>query len=219
MIKAIIFDCDGILIDAARWHEEAFNRALGEFNCDPLGHEEHLTTFNGLSTFRKLDMLASQGRIESDKDLHSEFYDTKQLHTIEIIKEKCAPETRVIDSVIYAQSRGHTAVVSNCSRITVEMMLRQSKLEGRFDLIITNNDVDGRIKPDPWPYAKACKLLGVLPQETLAIDDNLKGVKSATDAGCNVWHMKHFKDLTVMNIMTKIYGGFYGKKRMAGNVY
>jgi len=215
-ISATLFDCDGVLVNGARWHEEAFNCALGDFGCDPLTHEEHLETFNGLSTYRKLSILTQQGRFLDD-DMYKQFYDTKQKYTIEIINQKCRPTTRVIDVINYASSFGPTAVVTNCSRVTAELMLSCANLTSRFNVIITNNDVDGKIKPDPYPYIKACRVLDINPENTLAIDDNQRGIESARRAKCNVWELENFEDLTVMNLMrmASSFGGFYDAKRMA----
>ena len=55
-IKAVIFDIDGVLIEAKDWHYEAFNRALGLFGYS-ISRYDHLVTFDGLPTIKKLDML------------------------------------------------------------------------------------------------------------------------------------------------------------------
>jgi beta-phosphoglucomutase len=53
MIKAVVFDMDGVLIEAKDWHYEALNRALKLFGYE-ISRYEHLTTFDGLPTRRKL---------------------------------------------------------------------------------------------------------------------------------------------------------------------
>ena len=58
-IKAIIFDMDGVLIDAKDWHYEALNRALGLFGYQ-ISRHEHLTTYDGLPTRVKLRMLTRE---------------------------------------------------------------------------------------------------------------------------------------------------------------
>ena len=56
MIKAVLFDMDGVLIDAKDWHYEALNRALEHFGF-AISRESHLSTFDGLPTRAKLQML------------------------------------------------------------------------------------------------------------------------------------------------------------------
>lgn len=53
MIKAVIFDLDGVLVDAREIHYEALNNALKRFNYN-ITREEHLSTFDGLSTKKKI---------------------------------------------------------------------------------------------------------------------------------------------------------------------
>ena len=60
MIKLVIFDLDGVLVDARELHYEALNEALHE--ADPkftIGRQEHLSTYDGLSTSKKLEMLSN----------------------------------------------------------------------------------------------------------------------------------------------------------------
>lgn len=56
-IKAIIFDMDGVLIDAKEWHYEALNEALGLFGYE-ISRYDHLVTYDGLPTAKKLEMLS-----------------------------------------------------------------------------------------------------------------------------------------------------------------
>ena len=206
-IRGILFDLDGVLVDGPKWHEEAFNQTLEYFLMEPLAHEDHMTNFNGLSTHKKLDILKERGTFkESEHGLEREwFYDEKQFRTENIIKEKCKPVTRIIDTVVYANSvfQNNTAVVTNCSRATAELMLTKANLIDRFKVIVTNEDVDGYTKPHPWPYIKAQNMLGFenRPKCMLAIDDTEKGIASAVDAMCSTWRLKSFEELTVRNLM------------------
>ena len=61
-IKAILFDMDGVLIEAKDWHYEALNEALKLFGCE-ISLYDHLITFDGLPTKDKLNMLTSVGKL------------------------------------------------------------------------------------------------------------------------------------------------------------
>jgi len=204
-IKGILFDLDGTLISAKNWHKQAFNMTLANFGYTPLDEQDHLDNFNGLSTYRKLDILRERCRFNVDND---KFNAMKQVFTIELINKLCKPVAHVTDVVNYAKSAfgGRIAVVTNCSRVTVNLMLKRAKLFDKFKIIITNNDVDGKIKPHPFPYIKAQNLLGLenKPKACLAIDDNQKGITSAREAGCHFWHLRNFEDLTVKNLMAHL---------------
>lgn len=200
-IKCVLFDLDGVLVDAADWHKEAFDFAISTFGCAPLDYAEHLRIFNGLSTRKKLDILAEQGKIKADNSIKNTIHKIKQNITVDIINRNCKPDKRVIGVVDFAKIMvGHIGLVTNCSRHTCELMLEKSDLADKFGVIVTNEDVDGKIKPHPRPYCMGYQYFGCLPQEVLAIDDSPKGIKSALDAGCHVWDLHKFNDLTVDNL-------------------
>jgi len=208
-IRAVCFDLDGVLVDAADWHRDAFNQALIHYRYDALDQDDHLKNFNGLSTYKKLEMLYKRGVfpdsqkfIETEdssiKNLWSEVYKRKQKYTIQIIEEFCKPIPRVQATVelagfIFADK---IAVVTNCSRYTAELMLEKSGLLHLFEFLICNEDVNGNIKPSPLPYLTAVNRFGLRPNQVLAIDDTGKGIMSAIDAFCRTWFLKKFKHLT-----------------------
>ena len=207
-IRAVCFDLDGVLVDAPEWHKEAFNMALEHFGLQPLSDEEHLKTFNGLSTRVKLEILQKQGRLYTigpwSNTSHDDFYNKKQEYTQQLIEHNCVPIERIIETVRHANRLfdNKTAVVTNCSRRTAELMLEKSGLSGLFQFIITNEDVDGKIKPHPWPYILAQNKLGFAntSKVVLAIDDTGKGIMSAVDAHMRTWRLRRFEDLSVTNL-------------------
>jgi len=210
-IKGICFDLDGVLVDAADWHKEALNKTLELRGYNSIGNEEHETIFNGLSTYRKFEMLSGLGRLPNDSAIHKQMYIEKQLYTVEIIKKRCKPIQRVIDTVKSANDwvSQNIAVVTNCSRATAELMLRQANLLHMFLFLVTNEDVGGKIKPHPWPYLKAKEklALGSEFKNILAIDDTNKGIRSAVGARMRTWKLKNFEDLTPENLDKIIMSG------------
>jgi phosphoglycolate phosphatase-like HAD superfamily hydrolase len=87
-IKAILFDLDGVLVDATDWHYEALNRALGLFGYT-IARYEHLTTYNGLPTRKKLEMLSVEKGFP--RGLHTLVNRIKQKYTREEILRSCTP--------------------------------------------------------------------------------------------------------------------------------
>ena len=88
MIKAVIFDMDGVLIEAKDWHYEALNRALALFGFE-ISRYDHLTTYDGLPTSKKLEMLSLEGGLP--RELHAFINEMKQAYTMEIVHAKCNP--------------------------------------------------------------------------------------------------------------------------------
>ena len=85
-IKAVCFDLDGVLVDAPGWHKEAFLRAMQRVQILPvITPEDHDANFNGLSTYKKLDILADRGHEDLRiPNVRKHFYDIKQQLTEEI---------------------------------------------------------------------------------------------------------------------------------------
>src|SRR3989344_4141668 len=83
MIKAIIFDLDGVLVNATEWHYEALNEALGLFGFE-ITREEHETVYNGLPSLKKLEHLTQ------DKGLPKGLYKTIQVMKRKFTDEKVA---------------------------------------------------------------------------------------------------------------------------------
>jgi phosphoglycolate phosphatase-like HAD superfamily hydrolase len=94
MIKLIIFDLDGVLIDAREIHYEALNRAISLIGKDfIINKEEHLSTYDGLPTKNKLELLSKNKNLPTDK--HSLIWDNKQKFTIEVINETVREDERI----------------------------------------------------------------------------------------------------------------------------
>lgn len=201
MIKAIIFDMDGVLIEARDWHFDALNKALSLFGYE-ISRFEHLTAYDGLPTRRKLEMLTIERGLP--KELHKFINEMKQLYTMEIVHTQCKP--RFVHEYALAQlkSKGYKlGVASNSIRSTIEVMMKKSCLEGYLNVMISNEDVQ-KPKPDPEMYIKAISHLGLKPNETLIIEDNENGIKAAIASGAYVLEVKDVDEANLVNIMARI---------------
>jgi beta-phosphoglucomutase len=201
MIKAILFDMDGVLIDAKDWHYEALNRALEHFGYT-ISRESHLSTFDGLPTRQKLRMLSSSRGLP--EGLHDFLNALKQAYTLEISYQRCKP----VFNHQYALSRlkkdGYKlAVCSNSVRQSIEAMMRLSSLSTHLDLIVSNQDVE-KGKPDPEMYLKAMQSLNVEPNECLILEDNEHGIQAAVASGGHLLKIGVPDDVTYQAITTLI---------------
>ncbi len=200
-IKAVIFDMDGVLIDAKDWHFEALNRALGHFGFE-ISRHDHLVTFDGLPTKKKLDMLTKERGLPAS--LHSFLNELKQAYTTEAIHTRCKPTFQHEFALSNLRSRGYRlAVASNSVRNTVELMMKKSALDQYLDLILSNQDVQ-QGKPSPEIYLKAMSLLGIAPKEALVLEDNEHGIASARAAGAHLMIIKDVTDVSLEGILQRI---------------
>ncbi len=201
-IQAIIFDMDGVLIEAKEWHYEALNRALGLFGYE-ISRYEHLVTFDGLPTKNKLEILSEERGLP--RALHSFLNELKQLYTMEIVYAKCKPLFQHEYALSTLKAMGYQlAVASNSIRHTIETMMLKSNLLPYLELIMSNQDVKNG-KPDPEIYQTTIAKLGLEPQECLVIEDNEKGIKSAMAAGANLMIVESVYDVNLDNIFKHIH--------------
>lgn len=201
MIKAILFDMDGVLIDAKDWHYDALNRALGHFGYT-ISRESHLSTFDGLPTRQKLKILTKSRGLPDG--LHEFLNSLKQSYTMELSYQRCKP----VFHHQYALSRLKndkylTAVCSNSVRKSVEAMMQLSGLSPYLDVMLSNEDVS-KGKPDPEMYTKAMEALGVSPQECLILEDNDHGIEAALASGGHLMEIAVPADVTYQAITARI---------------
>jgi HAD superfamily hydrolase (TIGR01509 family) len=200
-IKAILFDMDGVLIDAKDWHFEALNEALDLFGAK-ISIYDHLVTFDGLPTSHKLEMLTSSGKLPID--LHPIINKMKQKHTMRMILNKCKPtfNHQYALSKLYAEGY-KMAVCSNSIRKSVEVMIEQAGIDKYFEFYVSNQDVL-KGKPDPEMYNLAMSKLGFMPEECLILEDNENGIKAANSSGGHLLKIGEVTDVTYENIKRRI---------------
>jgi len=196
-IKAVIFDMDGVLIDAKDWHYEALNRALNHFGYN-ISRYDHLVTFDGLPTRKKLEMLTREHGLPPS--LHGFLNDLKQIYTTEIVHSRCKPLFQHEYALSNLKASDYKlAVASNSIRASIDLMMQKGNLARYLDVIVSNQDVKTG-KPDPEIYLKAMSLLGVTPEETLVVEDNEHGITAARAAGTHLMIVEEITDVTLDNI-------------------
>lgn len=201
MIKAILFDMDGVLIEAKDWHYEALNRALSLFGLH-ISRFDHLTSFDGLPTLKKLEFLTIERGLPAE--LHSFINEMKQKYTMEIVHTRCKPLFIHQYALSNLRALGFKmAVCSNSVRNSVETMMERAALVDYLELMISNEDVACG-KPDPEMYFKAMAHLNLQPHECLIVEDNENGIKAAKTAGCHLLVVKEVAEITLANILNRI---------------
>ena len=200
-IKAIIFDMDGVLIDARDWHYEALNKALSMFGM-AISRFDHLITYDGLPTKEKLKMLSLEKGLPIS--LHSFINELKQQFTIEEVILKCRPVFHHQYALARLKSEGYKLVVcSNSIKDTITIMLTKAGIIDYFDFYLSNQDVK-KGKPDPEMYNTAIEKLGLKKEECLVVEDNENGIKSALAAGAHLLRVYNVNDVHYQSITNRI---------------
>jgi beta-phosphoglucomutase len=201
IIRAVIFDMDGVLIEAKDWHYESLNRALQLFGYE-ISRHEHLTTYDGLPTRRKLELLSLESNLPCE--LHRFINEMKQAYTMEIVHARCKP--RFIHEYALSSLKAlnyKLAVASNSIRHTVNVMMEKASLDRYLDIQLSASDVS-RQKPDPEIYLATISKLGLTPSECLIVEDNQNGIKAANASGAHLLVVRDVSDVNLGNIMQRI---------------
>lgn len=196
MIRAILFDLDGVLVDACDWHYIALNRALEEVIGCSISREDHITTYNGLPTKVKLDMLGL------DEDQSNRVWQLKQDYTFDIIREnsKVQIEKIKLHMLLHFENIKIVCVTNSIRETTTEMLKQTGQLEF-FDLIVANEDVNNN-KPHPDCYNFAVQSLQLSPSECIIVEDSSKGLEAARASivpDTNIWHVNNSTEVTSEN--------------------
>lgn len=190
MIKLVIFDLDGVLVDACEWHKNALNEALKDVCGYIISEEDHINIFNGTPTKVKLKILTEGLKVLDKKD-HELVYNLKQSKTIDMIKRYAPIREEKIFMLKKLKSDGFIiGCFTNSIRETAILMLEKTGILDLMDMIVTNQDVVVP-KPSPEGYNKIIDKYGAKKENTYIIEDSPKGLESAYAAGCNVIEVKN----------------------------
>ena len=200
MIKAILYDLDGVLVDATEWHYESLNIALKEVAGFIIERDEHISTFNGIPTKKKMEILNEQNRLSLN--LFQEVWDKKQEKTKEVIERSASIDQNKIR--LHDNTKNmKKACITNSIRETAMLMLEKTGQLEFMDFVISNEDVT-EPKPSPEGYNLAMKRLKLEPHECMIVEDAPKGIEAAKLSGANVYEVNGFYDVSLENILQKI---------------
>jgi len=195
MNKLVVFDLDGVLVDACEWHRIALNQALKEVCNYEISLEDHYSTFNGIPTKVKLQKLTKMGILkESD---HQEVYDRKQKLTIDTIEKSATYRKEKVEMIYELRLRGYyIACFTNSIRQTATMMLDKAGVLEHLDYLVTNEDVENS-KPSPEGYLFLVQKFNVDKNNVIIVEDSPKGITAAKASGCKVIEVENADDVNI----------------------
>ncbi len=188
MLKAVIFDFDGVITDSENLHFRAFNNVLASHNFQ-ISKKDYFQDYLGLTDFDLLRTLAKSGVIKVDEQGIQEL--VKRKH---IIFEKLAKtQGRIIEGVqefldLLGKNKIPMAICSGALQSEIELILEDGGLRGFFEIIVAADHVK-RGKPYPDGFLLTLKRLNdkfhtaIRPNECIAVEDSMWGLKAAKSAG------------------------------------
>ena len=198
-VRLIIFDLDGVLVDAKNIHYESLNKALDEEFM--ISREEHLSIYDGLKTKDNLKILTKRKGLPNDN--HKSVWESKQRWTLTMLKELSINETLQHLMGKLVEDGYKIAVCSNSIRKTVLTVLSKLGLMEYMDYIISNEDVQNS-KPHPEMYWRAISKMGCLPEETLIVEDSPYGLLAASRSKAHIMRVKNPTGVSYTKIFKKL---------------
>lgn len=178
MIKALVFDFDGTIIDTETLWFQTFKEVLLE------EYQIHLP----LEEFAKVigttdEVLYSYIDSQATTPIKHEELTKKVSEKVHLTKMELTPREGVKELILEAHGKGvKLGIASSSERKWIEEFLDHIKLREYFSVIKSKDDVM-KVKPNPELYVKAVQDLIVLPHEAIAIEDSINGSVAAIEAG------------------------------------
>ena len=198
MIKLIIFDLDGVLVESRELHYIALNKALSEIGEHyVISKEEHLCKYDALTTTQKLKKLTAEKNLP--EKYHNKVWKLKQQKTLQEI-DQYKPDYRIIDILKKLKSQNYKiACATNSIRDTSKLMLIRKGFFDYIDFLYSNEDVNNP-KPNAEIYMRCMLRCGANPDETVIIEDSHIGRKGASRSGAHLCAVKDSNDLTLSKV-------------------
>ncbi|MFA6304848.1 MAG: HAD family phosphatase [Patescibacteria group bacterium] len=178
MIKAFIFDMDGVIIDSEPLQLQSFNHVLQAY-VKPVIMVEFLKKYMGHQDINICAKMVEELNLPITKE---EFISAKRAAYLEILKNDIQPIKGAVEAIREIQKMMPVAVASSSTKLEIEIITKKFGIDDLFSVLISSFEV-AQGKPAPDIYLKASELLGVPPQECGAIEDTPLGIVSAKGAG------------------------------------
>ncbi len=178
MIRGVLFDLDGVIIDTLHYHYLAWKHMFQRFGGDV--NEHTVLLHEGRNSREILPLLMKEAGISIPDDQQADFIDEKRAYYRSIVHVQQYPGAfEVIDAL---KHRGYkVALVTACALKNMQHSL-DSDHQKHFDFIITGDEVP-RAKPFPDPYLMAARQIGLDPSDCIVVENAPLGIEAAKNAG------------------------------------
>lgn len=180
MIKACIFDLDGVIVDTARYHYLAWKRLAGEFGIDLTENDNE--RLKGVSRMQSLDIVLSLGNIDLDPVEKERLAHKKNEwfndYVERMLPEEIFPGVRALIEKMKFKGL-HVALASSSKNAWT--VLKRLQLEKEFEVVVDGNMIV-HTKPDPEIFLRVARLLEIDPSCCLVFEDAEAGIEAALAA-------------------------------------
>ncbi|HWZ03795.1 MAG TPA: beta-phosphoglucomutase [Mucilaginibacter sp.] len=181
IIKACIFDLDGVIVDTAVYHYKAWKRLANELGFDL--SEKDNEKLKGVSRVRSLELILQWGGVTKTKPEQDELAAKKNAWYVDMISHMTPAEILpgAKEFVEDCRKAGFKIALGSASKNS-GMILEKVGITHLFDAVIDGNKVS-KAKPDPEVFLKGAEALNVAPAECVVFEDAIAGIEAAINGG------------------------------------
>jgi HAD superfamily hydrolase (TIGR01509 family) len=209
MLRAVIFDFDGVITDSEILHFRAFNRVLARFSVE-ITMRDYYKTYLGLTDVDCFNLLISEGQLKTTRDKIEDLLKQKN----EVFQELAKTEGRIIEGVhdflkMLSQNNIPMAICSGALRPEIELILEEARLRHFFEVIISAEQVKkGKPSPDgflltlrKFNKGRQAPITGI---QCVVIEDSHWGLQAAKAAGMHTIAVTNSYDARQLALAEKI---------------
>lgn len=180
MLRAAIFDFDGVVVDTEPIHYITFKQTLAQLGIE-IPKERWYREFTGIGSKNIIRILFQENKINEEVE---KWFEKRRKNFFDYVKNNGVNKIDGIDVFlkILKTKNIKTGIATGSGRELTKFVLQKISLSDYFDVIVSADDVTNK-KPHPEVFLKAAELLGVSPNKCIAFEDSPNGVKSAKAAG------------------------------------
>ena len=202
MIKTIIFDLDGVVVDTKLIHFFSLNEALKKTKKKySISYSDHLKMYDGLPTVTKIAALLKKKKISKNEINKIKKY--KKNFTSKLLKQQIKFNPKIYNIFKTLSKKYNLVIASNAVNETLKICITNLKIEKFIKFYLSNEDVKNP-KPHPEIYLKAILKLYNSPKECVIIEDSYFGRQAAEHSGANLIGINSEKELTLSLIKKSI---------------
>lgn len=199
MIKGFLFDLDGVIVETAIFHYQAWRKMANDLGFDI--SEEFNETLKGVSRMDSLNLILEHGNVVLSEEEKVELAAKKNEHYLTLVSKMTADDILPGVKDFFAQIKQTDIKIALGSvSKNARMILEGVGLINDFDAIIDGTKIS-KGKPDPEVFLKGAAELGLSPEECLVFEDAVAGVEAGKNAGMKVVGIGQAEVLTKADIV------------------
>lgn len=184
MIKAVIFDLDGVIVSTDHYHYLAWKKLADELGI--YFDEKINERLRGVSRQESLEIVLERSNIKYSESQKAKMLqvknDTYLKYILTMTKNDVSQE--VLDILAYLEENKILKAIGSSSKNALTI-LKQIELLERFDIVVDGTKIK-KSKPDPEVFLKATEMLGLNPSDCLVVEDAIAGVEASINGGIKV---------------------------------